>query len=104
MHRSTRARMQVRMLDFPVRNHWTSGGRISLGCDMRKPSKVVPINTVKRKVIKHQALSTPKEEVTQNLHCRSSSNRIDFFLGPLLSSKPSQSGVSSRKKRSLITM
>ena len=67
---------------------------------MRKPSKVVPINTVKRKVIKHQALSTPTEEMTQHLHCRSSSNRIDFFLGPLLSSKPSQ----SREKGSLTTI
>jgi hypothetical protein len=77
---------------------------MSVGCDMRKASKIVPINSVKRRVIKHQALSTPKEEVTQHLHCRSTSNRIDFFLGPLLSSKPSQSGPPSGKKRSLLTI
>jgi hypothetical protein len=67
---------------------------------MRTPSKVVPINTVKRKVIKHEALSTPDGEVSQSLHCRSRSNRIDFFLSPLLSSPKLRSGTCSSNKGS----
>ena len=69
---------------------------------MRKPSKVVAINTVKRKVIKHEALSTPEEEVTQHLYCRSRSNRIDFFLSPLISARRLHSGAPPRNKRSSI--
>jgi hypothetical protein len=67
---------------------------------MRILSKVVPINTVKRKVIKHKALSTPEEEVTQQLHCRTRSNRMDFFLSPLMSSQTLHSGTPSSNKRS----
>jgi hypothetical protein len=69
---------------------------------MRKPSKVVSINTVKRKVITYPALSTPKEEVTQHLHCRSRLNRIDFFLSPLFSSRTSHAGTPSSTKESSI--
>jgi len=65
---------------------------------MRQRSKVVPINSVKRKVIKHDALSTPKEEVTQRLHCRSRLNRIDFFLSPLTSSRTFHSDTPSSNK------
>ena len=67
---------------------------------MRKPSKVIPISTVKRKVIKHEALSTPEEEVTQHLYCRTRSNRMDFFLSPLISSRTLPAGAHSSKKRS----
>jgi hypothetical protein len=66
---------------------------------MRKPSKVVPIDSVKRKVITHGALSTPEEEIRQTLHCRSRSNRIDFFLRPLLSSRKVRPGRGSRNNR-----
>ena len=66
---------------------------------MPKPSKVVPISSVKRKVIKHEALSTPEEEVTQHLYCRSRSNRIDFFLSPLTSERTLHSGAPLSNKR-----
>src|SRR3954463_6217810 len=76
---------------------------MSLGCDMRKPSQIVPIDTVKRKIIKHKALSSPEEEVSQSLHCRSHPNRIDFFLSPLRLSRKVPSGKPSIHKSSSIS-
>ncbi len=70
---------------------------------MRKPSQVVAIDTVKRKVIKHKALSSPEEEVSQSLHCRSHPNRIDLFLSPLRSSRKVPCGKPSIHKSSSIT-
>ena len=69
---------------------------------MRKRSKVIPIDTVKRKVIKHKALSTPQEEVTQHLYCRTRTNRMDFLLGPLISSRRLRAGAPSTKTTSSI--
>jgi hypothetical protein len=69
---------------------------------MRKPSKVVPIDTVKRKVIKHNALSNPQEDVTQHLYCRTRTNRMDFLLGPLIPSRTLRAGAPATKTTSSI--
>ncbi len=71
---------------------------------MRKPSKVVPIDSVKRKVIKHKALSTPEEEVT-SISCIAGVVRTGLISSSVPSARPGSCALAqhSSNKSSSIT-